>query len=100
MKQYELQAIVQRFSDFKYISRARRVEDNTIEITFDRDSSYFFNMTRGSSFVYKSDSIRPLQGYKAPFDTLLHSLVSASSILKIEVPKADRIIRFELSPKS
>jgi len=100
MKQYELQAIVKRLSEFNYISRARRVEDNTIEITFDRDNSYFFNMTRGSSFIYKSNSIRPLQGYKAPFDTLLHSLVSASRILKIEVPNGDRVIRFELSPKS
>ncbi|MCK4441400.1 MAG: DUF814 domain-containing protein [Sulfurovaceae bacterium] len=100
MKQYELLAIVKRLSEFKYISRARRVEDNTIELTFDRDNSYFFNMTRGVSFVYKSDSIRPLQGYKAPFDTLLHSLLSASKILKIEVPNGDRIIRFELSPKS
>jgi len=100
MKQYELQAIVKRLNEFNYISRARRVEDNTIELTFDRDSSYFFNMTRGSSFIYKSDSIRPLQGYKAPFDTLLHSLVSASRILKIEVPNGDRVIRFELSPKS
>jgi len=100
MKQYELQAIIKRLSEFNYISRARRVEDNTIEITFDRNNSYFFNMTRGSSFVYKSDSIRPLQGYKAPFDTLLHSLVSASRILKIEVPNSDRVIRFKLSPKS
>ena len=100
MKQYELQAIIKRLSEFNYISRARRVEDNTIEITFDRNNSYFFNMTRGSSFVYKSDSIRPLQGYKAPFDTLLHSLVSASRILKIEVPNSDRVTRFRLSPKS
>jgi len=100
MKLYELQAIVKRLSEFNYITRARRVEDNTIELTFDRDSSYFFNMTRGASFIYKSNSIRPLQGYKAPFDTLLHSLVSASKILKIEIPNGDRVIRFELSPKS
>jgi len=100
MKYYELKAIVDRLKEFKYITKARRVEDNTIELIFDRDSSYFFNMTRGNSFVYKSDSIRPLQGYKAPFDNLLHSLVSASKIIDIEIPNQDRVIRFHLSPKS
>jgi len=100
MKYYEIKAIVDRLQEFNYITKARRVEDNTIELIFDRDNSYFFNMTRGNSFVYKSDSIRPLQGYKAPFDTLLHSLVSASKIINIEIPNKDRVIRFELSAKS
>ena len=100
MKQYELRTIVKRLQDFSYISRARRVEDNTIELTFDRDNSYFFNMTRGNSFIYKSSSTRPLQGYKAPFDMLLHSLVSASKIIDINIPNGDRVIRLELSSKS
>jgi len=46
MKLYELQAVAKRLGDFAFISRARRVESNTIETTFDRDESYFFNMTR------------------------------------------------------
>ncbi len=57
-------------------------------------------MTRGESFVYKSESKRPLQSYNAPFDTLLHTLLSASKLLSVEVPKNDRIIRFTLAPKS
>ncbi len=57
-------------------------------------------MTRANSFIYISDSIRPLKGYNAPFDKLLHSLVSASKILKVEIPNGDRIIRLTLSPKS
>jgi len=100
MKHYELKAITNYLKNFTYISRARRVENNTIELTFDRNNSYFFHMTRGESFIYKHDSIRPLQGYNAPFDTLLHSLVSASKIVHIEVPNEDRIIRMTLSPKS
>jgi hypothetical protein len=71
MKLAELKAIAKRLNDFTFISRARRVEDNTIELTFDKHNSYFFNMTRGHSFVYKAPSQRPLQGYNAPFDTLL-----------------------------
>ena len=100
MKRYELQAIAERLSHFTFISRARRVEDNTIELTFDREHSYFFTMTRGHSLVYKAPSQRPLQGYSAPFDTLLHSLVSASRLLKVEMPGGDRILRFTLAPKS
>ena len=57
-------------------------------------------MTRGESFVYKSESKRPLQSYNAPFDTLLHSMLSGSKLLSIEVPKNDRIIRFTIAPKS
>ncbi|HIM94717.1 MAG TPA: DUF814 domain-containing protein [Campylobacterales bacterium] len=100
MKHYELQAISQHLQKFTYISRARRIENNTIEVTFERDNSYFFNMTRGESFVYKSKSVRPLKGYNAPFDTLLHSLVSASKIVAIEVAPNDRVLHLTLSPKS
>ena len=57
-------------------------------------------MTRGASFVYISDSIRPLQSYNAPFDNLLHSLLSASKLLKVEIPNSDRILRLTVSPKS
>jgi len=100
MKLYELKAIAQRLNNFSFISRARRIEDNTLELVFDKSDSYFFNMTRGHSFVYKAPSQRPLQGYNAPFDTLLHTLLSASKLIDVEVPGVDRILRFTLAPKS
>ncbi|WP_294955899.1 NFACT family protein, partial [Sulfurovum sp.] len=100
MKLYELKAIAERLSDFSYLSRARRIEDNTLELVFDKSDSYFFNMTRGHSFIYKAPSQRPLQGYNAPFDTLLHSLLSGSRLLKVEVPNGDRMLRFTIAPKS
>jgi len=100
MKLYELKSIAKRLNDFTFISRARRIEDNTIEIMVDKKESYFFNMTRGHSFIYKAPSQRPLQGYNAPFDTLLHSLLSGSKLLSVDVPKGDRILRFTIAPKS
>jgi len=100
MKCYELKAIAKRLNKFTFISRARRIEDNTIEISFDKKESYFFNLTRGNSLVYKAFSQRPIQGYHAPFDVLLHSLLSASKIIHIEVPNDDRVLRFTLAPKS
>jgi predicted ribosome quality control (RQC) complex YloA/Tae2 family protein len=100
MKLYELNAIAQRLNNFTFISRARRIENNTLEIMFDKSESYFFNMTRGHSFIYKAPSQRPLQGYNAPFDTLLHSLLSGSKLLNVEVPNDDRMLRFTIAPKS
>ncbi|HSR73294.1 MAG TPA: NFACT RNA binding domain-containing protein [Sulfurovum sp.] len=100
MKLYELKAIAQRLNNFSFISRARRIEDNTLELVFEKSESYFFNMTRGHSFIYKAPSQRPSQGYHAPFDTLLHTLMSASRLLSVEVPDEDRILRFTLAPKS
>jgi len=100
MKLHELQAIAKRLKTFTFISRARRVEDNTIEIMFDKKHSYFFNMTRGHSTIYKASSQRPLQGYNAPFDTLLHTLLSASKLLNVTLPNNDRILRLEVAPKS
>ncbi len=100
MKLYELKIITEHLKRFTYISRARRVENNTIELSFDRNNSYFFHMTRGESFIYITNSKRPLKGYNAPFDTLLHSLISASKIINIEVPNRDRVLRFTLVPKS
>jgi len=100
IKYFELIKIKNYLLDFTFISRARRIENNTIELSFSKEHTYFFNMSRGSSFIYKKDSTRPLQSFNAPFDNLLHSLVSSSTILDIEVPKNDRIIRFTLAPKS
>jgi predicted ribosome quality control (RQC) complex YloA/Tae2 family protein len=100
MKLYELQAIAKRLSTFNFITRARRVENNTLELSFDKADSYFFNLTRGHSHAYKAPSQRPLQGFNAPFDTLLHTLVSASKLIHISTPNDDRVLRFELAPKS
>jgi predicted ribosome quality control (RQC) complex YloA/Tae2 family protein len=100
MKLYELKAIAKRLNNFTFISRARRIEDNTLEIMFDKSYSYFFNLTRGHSFIYKAPSQRPLQGYNAPFDTLLHSLMSGSKLISVDVPNDDRILRFTIAPKS
>lgn len=100
MKLYELKAIAKRLNDFTFISRARRIEDNTLEIMFDKSESYFFNMVRGHSIVYKAPSQRPLQGYNAPFDTLLHALLSGSKLMAVDVPNKDRLLRFTIAPKS
>ena len=100
MKRYQLKEISKKLASFKHIKEARRVDNNTIEIIFDKENSYFFDMTRGHSFIYKRTSKKPIQSYQAPFDNILHSLVAYSTLLSIEVPNSDRILRFKLAPKS
>ncbi len=100
MKRYELQAIASYLSSYDFIAEARRVDDTTIELIFDKKNSIFFNMTRGNSFVYQKETQKPLQSYKAPFDNLLHSLLAYSKILSISVPNNDRILSIEVAPKS
>jgi predicted ribosome quality control (RQC) complex YloA/Tae2 family protein len=95
-----LAKIAEHLSHFTFITRARRIENNTIEISFNKENSYFFNMTRGESFIYKNTSTRPLQSFNAPFDNLLHSLVSSATVERVEVPENERIIRFHLTPKN
>lgn len=100
MKLYELKAIAKDLNNFTFISRARRIEDNTLEIMFDKSKSYFFNMLRGHSIIYKATPQRPLQDYNAPFDTLLHALLSGSKLLLVDTVNEDRILRFTIAPKS
>ena len=100
MKFHELQTIAQRLSTFRFVTRARRIENNTIELSFDKEHTYFFTMTRGHSYIYKAPSQRPLQGYNAPFDALLHTLLSAAKLIDVSMPNHDRVLRLELAPKS
>jgi predicted ribosome quality control (RQC) complex YloA/Tae2 family protein len=100
MRLYELQAIAKRLGDFKYINKARRIEDNTIELIFDKEHSYFFNLTRGQSKVYKTASKRPLQSYSAPFDMLLYNHLAGGRVVKVEVVNNDRVLRITVTPKS
>jgi predicted ribosome quality control (RQC) complex YloA/Tae2 family protein len=137
MKLHHLQALAERLKTFSFVTRARRVEDNVIElvvkgeglgfrvqdnqVAVDNDEaqrrdaspilnpkssnlnshcSLFFDMTRGHSMVYAAPSQRPSQGYNAPFDTLLHSLVSSAKILDVSVVNNDRVLRLDFAPKS
>ncbi len=100
MKLHHLKALAQRLKTHPYITRARRVEDNVIELALSRELSYFFDMTRGHSMVYTAPSQRPMQGYSAPFDTLLHTQVSAARIVDAFVVNDDRVLRLILAPKS
>ncbi len=99
MKLEELKAVAGYLERYKNIKKARRVENNTIELMFD-DKSLFFDMTRGQSTIYTAPSNRPSQDFNAPFDNLLHQYLSHAKILDIYLPNNDRVLAFKIEPKS
>ncbi len=99
MKFYELRAVESYLQKFTKIKRARRVDNNVIEIDFGKES-LFFDLTRGNSTIYKAPSKRPPQEMNAPFDTLLYQLISQSQIQKIQLLGTDKVLQIIVKPKS
>jgi predicted ribosome quality control (RQC) complex YloA/Tae2 family protein len=100
MRFYQLKALANYLKKYKRIKRARRVQNNVIEIDFGDEESIFFDMTRSNSTIYKAPSKRPPQEMNAPFDTLLHQLISSSTILEIKTLGNDKILQIVVRPKS
>jgi predicted ribosome quality control (RQC) complex YloA/Tae2 family protein len=92
MKHFQLEAVADYLGTFRNIRKARRVQNNVIELDFAKGVSLFFDMTRSHSTIYTAESRRPSQDFNAPFDTLLHQLLSRSVIESVEVPKNDRVL--------
>jgi predicted ribosome quality control (RQC) complex YloA/Tae2 family protein len=100
MTHAQLHAIARYLGRHRHIKKARRVEKNTLELDLGGDESLFFEMTRGAPTVRLGPSRRPGQDFNAPFDTLLHQLLSQSRLLEAEVPEGERILRLTVQPRS
>jgi predicted ribosome quality control (RQC) complex YloA/Tae2 family protein len=100
MTHAQLHAIARYLGRHRHIKKARRVEKNTLELNLGGDESLFFEMTRGAPTVRLGPSRRPGQDFNAPFDPLLHQLLSQSRLLEAEVPEGERILRLTVQPRS
>jgi predicted ribosome quality control (RQC) complex YloA/Tae2 family protein len=100
MKLNELKALAGYLKQFSSIKKARRIENNTVELNFGEDTSLFFDMTRSRSTVYRGPSRRPAQDFAAPVDTLLSRFFAHSRIVSVEVPESDRILKITVQPRS
>jgi len=100
MKHYELQEIANYLRQYDFIKRARRVENNTIELNFGKDDSLFFDLTRGQSTIYKAPSQKIPIMFNAPFDIQLATLLNHAKITDVSVPKSDKVLIFTIKPKS
>ena len=100
MKQFEIKAVAEYLKKYNYIKKARRVQNNTIELNFGDNNSIFFDLTRGNSIIFRAPSEKMSSFFNAPFDKQLHQLLSNSNILDIKTPKDDKVIIFKVKPKS
>lgn len=100
MNYSELLALQSYLKSFDTIYKAKRIDDNTIILRFDKEYEYGFVMTRGNSTVYKTKQKSFLQNYNAPFDNLLEQLVTNSKILDVTIVANDRVLRFTLQTKN
>ena len=100
MKYGELLALQKELSKFDTIFKAKRINNNTVILRFDKVNEYGFVMTRGSSTVYLSSQQTFTQNYNAPFDNMLESMLSYCKILEVKIVANDRILRFTLQSKN
>jgi len=100
VKYGELVALQKELLKYDTIFKAKRVNNNSVILRFDKESEYGFVMTRGSSTVYLSSQQPFTQNYNAPFDNMLESMLSYCKILNVEIVSNDRILRFELQSKN
>src|SRR5574343_833912 len=100
MKHYQLKAIINYLKNFKNIKYIKRVQNSTIKIEFDNRNIIYFDLTKGSTNIFKSDNTLESKSFNAPFDTILQKKLTNSSIENIELVNNDRLIRFTLNVKS
>lgn len=100
MKLYELKAIANRLNQYKTIKSIYRVDDSIIEITFDINNKYYFDMTKGNSIVYKKDDYKKIKDYNAPFDVVLQKKFAKSDVVVISTDGDNRVLKIVVSSKS
>lgn len=101
MKHYILHNLISKLKEYKSIHSIRRIENNTIKIEFNGRNTYYFNMTKGNSFIYKRDNdSNSRKNFNAPFDIQLQKLFNNSFIENIELLNNDKILSIKVVTKS
>lgn len=99
MKYYELKQIVDFLKYYKRITSIFRVDDNVIKIDFDKDS-FYFDLSKGNSKIYKRDDFIKTKNYSAPFDIVLQKRFTKAKILDISLLPNDKIITIKVQNAS
>ncbi len=96
MKYFLLELLAKRLDSYKQITRARRVENNSILIEFDFDHTYIFDLTRGQSTVYPIDETPIAKEYNAPFDVNLKRLLTKAKLESARAESGNRVLLLTL----
>jgi predicted ribosome quality control (RQC) complex YloA/Tae2 family protein len=100
MKLYELQAIAKRLNSYENIKSIFRVDDTLIEISFDDNQKYYFDMTKGNSIIFKKESYNKTKDYNAPFDIVLQKKFAKSKVIDIDTDGHNRVLQIKVASKS
>ena len=98
MKLSHLRQIAAYLRRYRHINAIHRVNDTTIKIVFDGDSSLYANMQKGQSYLAMCrHDIRRTKVYQAPFDVVLAKRFNRSAITDVSLYNDDKILRIETS---
>ncbi|HED9830395.1 TPA: NFACT family protein [Campylobacter jejuni] len=93
MKYTELLQLQTFFSQFKKIDFIKRINDNILELSFDR-KRFIFDLTRAMSAIYTAKF--NAKNYNAPFDFMLKKYFSNAFIKEVKVLEGNRILCFSV----
>lgn len=101
MKFYILKQLSTHLNNYKIIKHVKRVDNNTIKIEFDKKNTYYFDMTKSNSTVYKKQKDENIKkDFNAPFDVLLNKRFTNSKIESVYLLNDDKILRIKVQSKS
>lgn len=93
MKYTELMQLQNFFSQFKKIDFIKRINDNILELSFDRER-FIFDLTRAMSAIYTAKF--NAKNYNAPFDFMLKKYFNNAFIKEVKVLEGNRILCFSV----
>ncbi len=102
MKYFLLKHLVEYLvENTQSIKVVKRIDNNTIIIEFNNSNIIYFDMSKGSSTVFKSKSIlKSKKDFNAPFDVALQKRFYNSKIENIEMYNDDKIINIKVNSSS
>ena len=101
MKYYELYNLTKKLNFYNRINVIKRIKNNILKLQFDKKNIYYFDMTKGNSYVYKKISNEAIhEEFNAPFDVMLKKKFTNSIIRNISLVNNDKILSIEVKNKN
>ena len=102
MKYFLLKQLVEYLvENTQNIKLVKRIDNNIIIIEFNNKNIIYFDMSKGSSTVFKSQKVlNSKKDFNAPFDVALQKRFYNSKIEKIELYNDDKIINIHVNSSS
>jgi predicted ribosome quality control (RQC) complex YloA/Tae2 family protein len=101
MKHFIIKNLALFLDKYKFIHNIKRVTNSTILIEFENNNIFYFDMTKGNSWVYKKTTKdNNFKNFIAPFDILLQKNFTNCVIHKIYLRNNDKILNIKIQSKS